>query len=207
MFNKIKKYLKKKYHILAFVIIFISLGFVTVYYYNPVEIKKVEVIKYIEKKGISINKFILKLNPKTDPFIAKEIEKSIAKYSKVYQLPEKLIISIIKKESSFNVLAKSNAGAIGLMQVLPRYHKDKIKKLGITNAQLYHIDENIHVGCLIFKTYIDQSKGDIDEAFHKYLSKSASKKTVNNYINNILCTWAKLDFMDYKHNLTKNVSK
>jgi len=101
----------------------------------PIE-KRVEinVIKYVEKEGMPTSTFIMSINPRIDPIIAKQIEVSIDKHSKTYQLPRKLILSIIKKESSFNPFAKSSV-AMGLMQIYPKFHREKIKALGINDDQ------------------------------------------------------------------------
>lgn len=56
-----------------------------------------------------------------------------------------LIVAIMAVESSFNPRAVSNAGAQGLMQVIPRYHKDKIGSKPGKNA-LFDPAFNVHVG-------------------------------------------------------------
>lgn len=43
----------------------------------------------------------------------------VSKYSAEYNVPEYIIYSIIKTESDFKPLAKSSAGACGLMQMVP----------------------------------------------------------------------------------------
>ena len=44
----------------------------------------------------------------------------ILKYSEKYNLQPELVASVINTESSFNKNAKSNKGAIGLMQICQR---------------------------------------------------------------------------------------
>lgn len=154
-------------------------------------------IKYIEKSGMDTKDFVKYLNPRIDPVVAEKIGNAVDKYSKKYQLPRKLILSIIKKESSFNPLAKSSV-AFGLMQIYPKFHLKKIEALGIKDQRkLYHIDININIGCQIFREYFDKSKGDLDETFHKYLSKKATKKQRDRYKNKILTTWAEIDLYEY----------
>lgn len=165
-----------------------------------VKIKEVEkeVIKYIEKDGIPTYEFVTHFNPRVDPIIAKQIGESVNRYSKKYQLPRKLILSIIKKESFYNPFAKSKV-AYGLMQVYPRFHKEKMAKRGISDERmLYHIDVNIDIGCEIFREYFDQTKGNLDETFHKYLSKTATKEQKDAYKNAILTSWARMEFMEYQ---------
>ena len=47
-------------------------------------------------------------------------EESVKKYSVEYDVPEYIIYSIIKVESNFRPSAKSKAGAVGLMQIMPQ---------------------------------------------------------------------------------------
>jgi hypothetical protein len=161
---------------------------------------KVEKIKWVEHVKMPTHMMIEHLKPSLDPYVAKKIGLSVEKYSKEYQLPKKLILSIIFHESSFDIFAKSKAGAIGLMQVLPKFHQDKIDAIGIKdNRKLYHIDNNINLGCKIWKSYYDASNKDIDETFHSYLSKNATQEQKNKYKNKILETWARLEFLEFQY--------
>jgi len=157
----------------------------------------VKEVKYIEKPGMKTSEFVLYINPRVDPIIAEEIGKAVDKYSKEYNIPKKLILSIIKKESFCNPFERSKV-AFGLMQIYPKFHKKKIEALGIKDErEIYHIDNNIHLGCWIFREYLDKSDGDLDETFHKYLSKIATEKQRDNYKNSILTTWAELEFIEF----------
>jgi hypothetical protein len=169
------------------------------YFIETVEVEK-EVIKWVEHLRMPTHLMIEHLKPSLDPDVAKKIGLSVEKYSKEYQLPKKLILSIMYHESSYDLFAKSKAGAIGLMQVLPKFHQDKIDDMGITDQRkLYHIDNNINLGCKIWKTYYDASDKDIDETFHSYLSKNASEEVKNKYKTKILETWARLEFLEFQY--------
>lgn len=171
----------------------------------PIEVEKqVDVIKYVEMTGMPTAQFVMHFNPRVDPAIAEQIGNAVDKYSKEYQIPKKLILGIIKKESTFNPFAKSSV-AFGLMQVYPKYHQEKIDKLGIKDQrELYHIDNAINLGCQIFREYYTASNEDLDETFHKYLSKKATKEQVNAYKNAILTAWARMEMMEYEYKNKKD---
>lgn len=48
-----------------------------------------------------------------------EYSEYVSEYSEAYGVPEYIVYAVIKTESDFNSSAVSNAGAIGLMQVMP----------------------------------------------------------------------------------------
>lgn len=54
----------------------------------------------------------------------------VEKYSKEYEIPETLLYSVIKCESSFDPEAKSRAGARGLMQLMPKTFEEMARRLG-----------------------------------------------------------------------------
>lgn len=61
-----------------------------------------------------------------------------------------LILAVIAIESRFNPIAQSQMGALGLMQVIPRFHADKI---GDPDTVL-DPEVNIRVGTQVLKHYI-----------------------------------------------------
>ncbi len=77
----------------------------------------------------------------------------IVKYSSEYGLSSSLVASVINSESSFNKNATSNAGAIGLMQIIPstaEYICDLLnEEFFIEN--LYDPEKNIKYGCFYLR--------------------------------------------------------
>lgn len=133
-----------------------------------------------------LTNIVIKKQPRIDPSIAKPIAEAVFKYSKKYKFPPELIISIIEQESSFNQMSVSSASCVGLMQINSKMHPKKLIKLGIKGAQVFHIDNNIHLGTVILYEYYDSTK-TISGALQKYLG-AANKE----YILNILSSFADL---------------
>ena len=108
------------------------------------------------------------LQPRLDVQVAKLIAKSAIKHSKEFGFPPELIIAIISRESAFNTLAISSADCLGLMQVNPKAHSDKTKKLGWKRYDLFKIDNNILLGCMILREYYNSTK-NIRKALKRYV--------------------------------------
>jgi soluble lytic murein transglycosylase-like protein len=64
-----------------------------------------------------------------------------------------LILAIIAIESRFNPIAESVMGAKGLMQIIPRYHREKLNVLGGEDA-VFDPESNILVGARILQEYV-----------------------------------------------------
>jgi hypothetical protein len=79
-------------------------------------------------------------------------------------LPPGLVMAVIDVESRFDRWAVSSAGAVGLMQVMPFWPN----QLGMTNAELVRIPQNVRMGCTILKFYLEREKGDYTKALARY---------------------------------------
>lgn len=82
------------------------------------------------------------------------------------QLDPLLIIAVIAIESRFNPIAESRAGAKGLMQIIPKYHGDKLELFGGEEA-VFEPEANIHVGASILKEYLRRT-GNLGIALQMY---------------------------------------
>jgi hypothetical protein len=77
-----------------------------------------------------------------------------------------LILSVMAIESRYNPVAESVAGAKGLMQVIPKYHLEKLLDHGGEEA-LLDPEVNIHVGAQILREYY-RRLGDQEAALQMY---------------------------------------
>ncbi|NBS55958.1 MAG: lytic transglycosylase domain-containing protein, partial [Betaproteobacteria bacterium] len=69
-----------------------------------------------------------------------------------------LILAVISVESRFNPVAESSFGAKGLMQIIPKFHKDKLVEHGGDDA-LLDPEVNIQVGAQVLREYIRRFGG------------------------------------------------
>ena len=92
---------------------------------------------------------------------------SILKWSKKYDLCPVTVASIIWKESKFDEKCRYK-GAIGPMQTIPRYHRQRMANAGIKDCDLNTIDKGVQIGCIVFKHYLDKSKGCTVSALKRY---------------------------------------
>jgi soluble lytic murein transglycosylase-like protein len=85
---------------------------------------------------------------------------------KRYSVDPVLILSVMAIESRYNPVAESVVGAKGLMQIMPKYHLDKLLDHGGEEA-LLDPEVNIHVGAQILREYY-RRLGDQQAALQMY---------------------------------------
>lgn len=91
-------------------------------------------------------------------------------------LAPELLIAIMQKESSLQPKVQSRYGAQGLMQVVRRWHHDKLHP----SESLFDPEVNIRVGADVLEEYLALSNGNIDQALRKYSGNASG------YVNTIL---------------------
>lgn len=91
------------------------------------------------------------------------------------KLPPELVLSVIQVESNFDRFAISEAGARGLMQVMPFW----LKELGRPDANLFDAQTNLRFGCTILRYYLDMEKGDTVKALARYNGSRGSLRYPN----------------------------
>jgi soluble lytic murein transglycosylase-like protein len=77
-----------------------------------------------------------------------------------------LILAVMAVESRYNPVAESNMGAKGLMQVIPKWHLEKLEDHGGEQAVL-EPSVNIEVGARILREY-HRRVGDLERSLQMY---------------------------------------
>jgi soluble lytic murein transglycosylase len=83
----------------------------------------------------------------------------IRRYADEYQLDPGHILAVIRTESAFNKNARSGAGALGLMQLMPATGRVTARKHRIPlpgSRHLYEPERNIQIGSAYLKQVMDQ---------------------------------------------------
>ena len=95
---------------------------------------------------------------------AMEIDAAVGDVSRVWKVPPSLVKAIIHRESAFNPTALSRAGAVGLMQVLPR----NAERLGVRSEELWVPRLNILAGTRLLAVLLRHYQGDVVSALVAY---------------------------------------
>jgi soluble lytic murein transglycosylase-like protein len=120
---------------------------------------------------------------------AEQYSAEIAKAAKTYNVPEKLIASVMKQESNFNPSAVSSAGASGLMQLMP----STARFLGVNDT--LDPEQSIMGGAKYLRQMLDQFDNNVETALAAYNAGPGNVKKyggippfkeTQNYVKNIL---------------------
>ena len=105
-----------------------------------------------------------------------------------------LILAVMAVESRYNPVAESTVGAKGLMQVMPKYHLDKLMDHGGEPA-LLEPEVNIQVGTQILREYQRRFR-DTETALQVYAG--AFDEPSSQYANKVFAERARLEALRVK---------
>ena len=105
------------------------------------------------------------------------------KWAIKYELSPVFVASMIHRETNFNEKAVSKSNARGCLQVIAKWHPEKLKELGIQEKDLHSINHGIHIGCLVIREYLERSNWNYREALKKYVG--AVNNSADGYIDDI----------------------
>lgn len=99
----------------------------------------------------------------------KRYEEFVTKYAEEYNVPKELVFAVIFAESSFDEDAKSPAGAIGLMQLMPDTYDwlSRIIDESYVEGDIYKPENNIKYG-VAYLSYLYNKFGNWDTAVAGY---------------------------------------
>ncbi len=86
-----------------------------------------------------------------------------------------LVLAIVAVESRYRTNAiNRQSGAVGLMQILPRFHPEMVNAVG-GEKQLLQIAPNIQVGSQIIAECLDHAGGNVKDALGRYLGVAGAE--------------------------------
>ena len=100
-----------------------------------------------------------------------EYTQLIKEQGAIHGIPPGLITAVIRQESNFNARARSHAGAVGLMQLLPSVGRNLARRAGLGKVELsslYQADINVKLGVKYLANQLAKYQGNIALAISCY---------------------------------------
>ncbi|SHI31075.1 Transglycosylase SLT domain-containing protein [Pollutimonas bauzanensis] len=96
--------------------------------------------------------------------ILKYVELAWKEASKRNGMSPEILLAMMQKESSLRPKVQSRYGAQGLMQIVRRWHPDKLHP----SESLFDPEVNIRVGADVLEEYLEKAGGSLDKALGQY---------------------------------------
>lgn len=126
--------------------------------------------------------------------VPEEVKEISEELGKAYNICPEAIQAICWKESRFKADVESD-GCVGIMQVAPKWHKDRMERLGVTD--LKDIRQNMTVA-VDYLSELVRDEEDMEEALMRYHGESKISEKLNSgemseYVESILTLSAQLE--------------
>ncbi|MCC2597218.1 lytic transglycosylase domain-containing protein [Pusillimonas sp. MFBS29] len=133
-------------------------------------------------------------NPKS---LREYVDLAWAEAAKRDGIEPELLIAIMQKESGFRPKVQSRYGAQGLMQVVRRWHREKLH----SSESLFDPKVNVRVGTDVLEEYLESANGSLPKALRKYSGNARG------YTNKILKESRKLAQLADQANLNATMAQ
>ena len=104
--------------------------------------------------------------PYNDPEIPDDVEQAAIQWGTAYGIAPELLEAVAFHESTYRAGAR-NGGCCGLMQISARWHGDRMERLGMTEADLWDANHNMHLAADYLRELFDRHES-VDWALMTY---------------------------------------
>ena len=133
----------------------------------PVKLNSIDVTKPLTPGQRQIASYLAK-RYSVSPEAVESIVRLAYKVGKEEKVEPTLILAIVWIESSYNPFAASSVGAHGLMQIMPKIHKDKFEALSPGDWSPLNPEMNMRVGAKIIREYTRRT-GSVNAGLRWYV--------------------------------------
>jgi soluble lytic murein transglycosylase-like protein len=144
----------------------------------------------VEREQRLVTEFIAKRYRVSEAAVSSYVDAAY-RAGEQYSVDPLLILAVVAVESRYNPVAESVVGAKGLMQVIPKYHLDKLSDRGGEHA-LLEPEVNIQVGTQILREYQRRFR-DTETALQAYAG--AFDEPTSQYANKVFAERARLEIL------------
>jgi len=147
----------------------------------------------LEREQRLLTEFIAKRYRVSDAAVASYVAAAY-RAGEQYSVDPLLILAVMAVESRYNPVAESTLGAKGLMQIMPKYHLEKVMDRGGAEA-LLEPEVNIEIGTQILREYQRRFR-DTETALQMYAG--AFDEPTSQYAAKVFAERARLEFLRQK---------
>lgn len=146
-----------------------------------------ESLAFVRTQEGIMQDIIVSTNKEIKKSDAIQIVMSTVKWGKQFNVDPMLLLAIQKVESGYNKHSISVAGAFGVMQVIPKWHLEKLhearKVLG--TPEVFDINTSIYLGAWVFRDCLDKFKSTMSAL----LCYNGSNASPNGYDSKVMAAY------------------